>query len=205
LWLCRHGETDWSRSGRHTSYTDLLLTPTGVDEARRLATLLAGVEFDVVLTSPLRRASDTAELMGFPDARRDPALAEWPYGDYEGLTTEAIRESVPGWTVWTHATPGGETADQVGARADRVIDRVLAEATERALVMSHGHFLRVLAARWIEEPPGFGRRLLLGTATLSVVGWEREVRAIDRWNVRPGSVGQAAAGESGSGGGAPRP
>jgi broad specificity phosphatase PhoE len=183
LWLCRHGETEWSLDGRHTSHTDLVLTPAGVDEARELAKLLAGVVFDLVLTSPLRRASDTAELLGFPEARREPALAEWHYGDYEGMTTAAIREKAPGWTVWTHPSPGGETAEQVAARADRVIARVLTEATNRALVVSHGHFLRVLAARWIGEEAAFGSHLLLGTATLSVLGWERDTPAIARWNM----------------------
>ena len=185
VWLCRHGQTEWSRDGRHTSHTDLPLTGAGEDEAKRLARALAGVAFDLVLTSPLRRASDTAVLVGFPEAVRDPALTEWDYGDYEGLTTPEIREQVDGWTVFTHPTPGGETPDQVARRADRVIDRVLTEATELALVFSHAHFLRVLAARWIEEAPAFGERLLLGTATLSVLGWQREVRAIDRWNTVP--------------------
>lgn len=185
LWICRHGETDWSRDGRHTSHTDLLLTPAGVDESRRLIAPLADVSFDMVLTSPLRRASDTADLLGFPDARREPALAEWHYGDYEGMTTSEIRTQVPDWTVWTHASPGGEAAGQVAARADRVIDRVLSEATDRALVVSHGHFLRALAARWIEEDVAFGRRLALATGTLSVLGWERDTRTITRWNAPP--------------------
>jgi broad specificity phosphatase PhoE len=199
LWLCRHGETDWSRDGRHTSHTDLLLTPEGVDEARRLIAPLAGVLFDLVLTSPLRRATDTADLLGFPDARRDPAVAEWDYGDFEGLTTAQIREKVADWTVWTHGPPGGETGDQVAARADRVIERVLDEATDRVLVISHGHFLRVLAARWVGESPAFGRHLVLDTATLSVLGWERETRALRRWNAIAGDA------ESGSGPDAPRP
>jgi probable phosphoglycerate mutase len=221
LWLCRHGETDWSRDGRHTSHTDLLLTPAGVDDARRLAGRLAGLVFDLVLTSPMRRARDTAELVGFPDARRDPALAEWDYGDYEGMTTAEIRERVPGWTVWSHESPGGEGGDQVALRADRVIDRVLAGAADRALLVSHGHFLRVLAARWLGQGPSFGRHLLLGTASLSVLGWEREARAITRWNVpvapQPGFAdaptrhggdaerGAGEAGESGSGAEAARP
>jgi broad specificity phosphatase PhoE len=183
LWLCRHGETEWSRDGRHTSRTDLPLTPTGVDEAGRLAVPLAGQTFDLVLTSPLRRARDTAALVGFPDARPDPALAEWDYGDYEGMTTAGIRARVAGWTVWTHESPGGERGDQVALRADRVIDRALAGAVDRALLVSHGHFLRVLAARWLGQGPSFGGNLLLGTGTLSVLGWERGTRAIDRWNV----------------------
>jgi broad specificity phosphatase PhoE len=187
LWLCRHGETEWSRDGRHTSHTDLPLTPVGIEEARRLVPALAGISFDLVLTSPLQRASDTAAVLGFPDARREPALAEWDYGDYEGLTTREIRQKVPEWTVWTHDSPGGESAGHVADRADRVIDRVLTEATDRALVVSHGHFLRVLASRWIDESPAFGGRLLLGTATVSLLGWERENRAIAIWNAPVGS------------------
>jgi broad specificity phosphatase PhoE len=182
LWLCRHGETDWSRDGRHTSHTDLPLTPVGVEQSRRLAPALAGMAFDLVLTSPLRRALDTADLIGFPEARRDPTVAEWDYGDYEGLTTADIRQKVPGWTIWTHDAPGGEGADQVARRADRLIDRVLKDATDRALVVSHGHFLRALAARWLGEEVAFGRHLLLGTGTLSVLGWDREARALGRWN-----------------------
>ncbi|HEX5365445.1 MAG TPA: histidine phosphatase family protein [Acidimicrobiales bacterium] len=185
LWLCRHGQTEWSRDGRHTSHTDLPLTPTGEEEARRMAPALAATTFDLVLTSPLRRAADTAVLTGFPGARRDPALAEWHYGDYEGLTTAEIRRDVPGWTVFTDPVPGGEAAEQVGQRADHVIDLVLTTATERALVFSHAHFLRVLAARWTGQPPAFGQRLLLGTGTLSVLSWDHEERAVDRWNLVP--------------------
>ncbi len=185
VWLCRHGETEWSRDGRHTSHSDVPLTSDGEAEARRIADALAGVSFDFVITSPLRRAVDTATLVGFPEARRDPALAEWDYGDYEGRTTPEIREHVAGWSVFTHPTPGGEPADRVAARADGVIQRLIAESTTRALVFSHAHFLRVLAARWIEEEPAFGGRLLLDTATLSVLGWQREERAIGRWNVTP--------------------
>ena len=182
IWLCRHGETEWSRDGRHTSRTDLPLTPAGVDQARRLAPRLSGVAFDLVLTSPRRRSDETAALAGFPEAIPEPAAEEWDYGEYEGLTTAAIREKVPGWTVWTHPLPGGETTEQVGARADRLIDRMQREAPTRALLFSHGHFLRVLAARWIELPATAGARLVLDTGTVSVLGWERDVRAIRRWN-----------------------
>jgi broad specificity phosphatase PhoE len=205
LWLCRHGETEWSRDGRHTSHTDVPLTPAGVDEAQRLAPVLAAVDFDLVLTSPLRRAADTAVVLGFPAARREPALAEWDYGDYEGRTTAEIRQSDPGWTVWTHASPGGEEPAQVARRADRVIDRVLDEATDRALLVAHGHLLRVLAARWLNEDPAFGRHLVLGTGTVSVLGWERGVRAITRWNAGPGPGRGRPPGESGAGDPSPHP
>jgi broad specificity phosphatase PhoE len=197
VWLCRHGQTEWSRDGKHTSHTDLLLTPAGVEEARRLVPALAGVTFDLVLTSPLRRALDTAVLLGFPEAIREPALAEWDYGDYEGRTTPEIRETVPGWTIWTHPSPGGEGSEQVAGRADRVINRLLNDATERALVVSHGHFLRVLAACWVGEAPAFGRHLKLDTGTLSVLGWEREARAISCWNAPPHGAGQTPGEASG--------
>ena len=183
LWMCRHGETEWSRNGRHTSRTDLPLLDEGASRARALADRLAGVEFDLVLTSPLERARRTAELAGHPGAALDPDLREWDYGDYEGLTTPAIRERVPGWSVWTHLSPGGETAEQVGSRADRVIERVRSAGVRRALVFSHGHFLRALGARWIELPVPCGRHLVLGTGSLSVLGWERDVPAVERWNV----------------------
>lgn len=199
VWLARHGETEWSRDGRHTGRTDVPLTAAGEDEGRRLAPALAGVAFDLVLTSPRRRSAETAALLGHAGAVVDPDLAEWDYGDYEGLTTAAIRESVPGWQVWTHPAPGGERAEDVRARADRVIDRVLAGASRRALLVSHGHFLRVLAARWLEQPPAFGGRLLLGTATLSVLGWERDTRAVSLWNMR------VPAAETGSGPARPSP
>jgi broad specificity phosphatase PhoE len=185
IWLCRHGETEWSRDGRHTSRTDLPLTAAGMDEARRLEPRLSGVDFDLVLTSPRRRSVDTAALAGFPAAIVEPTAEEWDYGEDEGRTTAAIREEVPGWTVWTHPLSGGETPEEVGARADKVIDRVCSEAPTRALLFSHAHFLRVLAARWIELPPTEGVRLLLGTGSVSVLGWEREVHAIKYWNTEP--------------------
>jgi broad specificity phosphatase PhoE len=182
IWLCRHGETEWSSDGRHTSRTDLPLTSTGIEQAGQLATRLSGVAFDLVLTSPRRRSVDTAALAGFPEAIVEPAAEEWDYGEAEGRTTTSIREEIPGWTVWTHPLPGAETPEQVGARADKVIERVQAEAPTRALLFSHAHFLRMLAARWIELPAAEGVRLLLDTATVSVLAWERDVRAIERWN-----------------------
>ena len=197
LWIVRHGETEWSLTGRHTSHTDVRLTTTGEDQARRMAWALAGVRFDLVLSSPLQRSRQTAALLGLPDVAREPALAEWDYGEYEGLTTEEIRRTDPGWSVWTHPSPGGESADEVRARADWVIRRVVTEATDRVLVVSHGHFLRVLAARWMDQPATVGMHLLLDVATLSVLGWEREVRAIRTWNLHP-SPG-ATGGETGGG------
>ncbi|MGH2475635.1 MAG: histidine phosphatase family protein [Candidatus Limnocylindrales bacterium] len=182
IWLCRHGETEWSRDGRHTSRTDLPLTPAGREQARRLTTRLSGVAFDLVLTSPRRRSVDTAALAGFPDAIVEAAAEEWDYGEGEGRTTKSIRAEIPGWTVWTHLLPGAETPEHVGARADKVIERVHAEAPTRALLFSHAHFLRILAARWIELAATEGVRLLLETASVSVLGWEREVRAVKRWN-----------------------
>jgi broad specificity phosphatase PhoE len=181
LWLVRHGETEWSRDGRHTSVTELPLTEVGVEVAHALAPRLAEVEFDLVLTSPRQRARVTADLVGFPDAEVDPDLAEWAYGDYEGITTPEIRETVPGWTIWTHGCPGGETAEQVGERLDRVVKR--AESTPgRTLVFAHGHSLRVLTARWLGLPVADGRLFRLDTATLSVLGFERETPVILRWN-----------------------
>jgi probable phosphoglycerate mutase len=181
LWVVRHGETEWSRDGRHTSVTDLPLTDHGVEVALELKPRLAGIDFDLVLTSPRQRARVTAELVGFPDAEVDDDLAEWAYGDYEGITTPEIRETVPGWTIWTHGCPGGETAEQVGARLDRVVKR--AEQTEgRTLVFAHGHSLRALTARWLGLPVADGRLFRLDTSTLSVLGFERETAVILRWN-----------------------
>jgi broad specificity phosphatase PhoE len=181
VWLVRHGATEWSEAGRHTSVTDVDLLPEGEDAARTLAPRLGGHEFALVLTSPRERARRTAELAGFPGAEVSEDLAEWDYGQYEGMTTEEIRASVPGWTVWTHPSPGGESADQVGARLDRVVDRTLG-AHGDALVFGHGHSLRVLAARWLGLPVADGRLFVLGTATVSVLGREHDDRAVLRWN-----------------------
>ncbi|GHE16854.1 phosphoglycerate mutase [Nocardioides flavus (ex Wang et al. 2016)] len=180
LWVVRHGETEWSRDGKHTSATDLPLTDVGEAAARELAPRLGGVEFDLVLTSPRLRARRTAELAGFADAEVDDDLVEWGYGDYEGVTTAEIRESVPGWTVWTHPTPGGETAEEVGARLDRVVAR--SRRHQRALVFAHGHSLRVLTARWLQQSVAEGRFFRLDTSTVSVLGFEREHPALLRWN-----------------------
>ena len=187
VWLVRHGETEWSRDGRHTSVTDVPLTEAGVAVARELRSTLAGPEFGLVLTSPRSRARRTAELAGFPEAEVDDDLVEWAYGDYEGITTAEIRERVPGWTIWTHPTPGGEAAAAVTVRLDRVVARCK-EALETGqpprpvLAFGHGHALRALAARWIEQPVDEGRFFRLDTATVSVLGYERETPVILRWN-----------------------
>ena len=180
VWLVRHGETEWSRDSRHTSTTDLPLTTDGVQVARRLRPALAR-EFAAVLTSPRRRARDTAELAGHGGAEVDADLAEWAYGDYEGITTEKIRETVPDWTVWTHPVPGGESAAEVTERLDRVVARVRAVEGD-ALLFGHAHALRALAARWLGLPVSEGRLLRLDTSTLSVLGFEREAPVVLTWN-----------------------
>lgn len=179
--MVRHGRTEWSAAGRHTSTTDVPLLPEGEEVARELAPRLAEVDFAQVLTSPRLRARRTAELAGFAEAEVDGDLAEWAYGDYEGTTTEEIREHDPGWTIWTHPVPGGESAEQVRARLDRVVARVRA-VDGRSLVFGHGHALRALAARWLGRPVGTGRYLQLDTATLSILGYEREHPVLHRWN-----------------------
>lgn len=181
LWVVRHGETAWSSAGRHTSTSELPLTEAGEASARELAGKLAGTTFDLVLTSPRERARRTAELAGFADARVEPDLVEWDYGDYEGLTTPEIRVSVPGWTVWSHPCPGGEDAAAVTERLDRVVARVRAEGG-RVLTFGHGHASRALACRWLGLPVPDGRLFRLDTARISVLSYERETPAVARWN-----------------------
>lgn len=181
LWVVRHGETEWSASGRHTSTTEIDLTAAGEEAARGIGVRLAATRFDLVLTSPRVRARRTAELAGYADAVVEADLAEWEYGDYEGVTTPTIRETVPGWTVWSHPSPGGETADEVGRRLDRVVAKVRAHGG-RVLAFGHGHASRVLAARWLGQPVAEGRFFKLDTATLSVLGQERESPVVARWN-----------------------
>ncbi len=181
LWIVRHGETEWSRSGRHTSRTEVALTPAGEQAARELAPRLAGMHFDLVLTSPRERARRTAALAGFADAVVDDDLVEWDYGDYEGITTAEIREQAPGWTIWTGTCPGGEDADSVAGRLDRVVARVRADGG-RVLVFGHGHASRALACRWLGLPVADGRSFLLDTATISVLGEEHATPAVARWN-----------------------
>jgi broad specificity phosphatase PhoE len=181
--LVRHGETAWSRSGQHTGRTDIPLTDNGRRQAAELGRRLRGHAFALVLTSPLSRAAETAELAGFPDALPVDDLMEWDYGEVEGLTTDQIREDRPGWTIWEGPWPGGETADQVGARVDRVLERCLDPSVAGdTLLFAHGHVLRVLAARWLGLPPRDGAHFALGTATIGVLGWERANRVIETWN-----------------------
>lgn len=181
LWLVRHGETEWSASGRHTSFTDLDLTPAGDQAARGLASRLTGIGSARVLTSPRLRARRTAELAGFPDAEVLDDLQEWDYGDDEGRTTAEIRAQRPGWTVWSDGPSGGESAEDVRRRADRVVDLVRA-ADGPVLAFSHGHFSRVLGARWLGLHVAAGAHLRLSTASVSVLGWERETAVVDHWN-----------------------
>jgi len=188
--LVRHGETEWSRAGRHTSFTDLPLTPVGERQARALAPALAGRGFVAVLSSPRRRAQETASLAGLTVSSVDDDLAEWDYGDFEGLTTEEIRGRHPDWLLWTDGCPGGESPEQVGKRFDRVVGRLgsLVTAGDVAVV-GHGHALRVLAARWVGLPVAAGRLLRLDTATLSGLGFEHASRVVARWNAPAGSSG----------------
>lgn len=184
IWLVRHGETEWSRLGRHTGRTDLPLTETGREQARRLGARLAGASFGLVLSSPLSRAAETADLAGFRDRMElDDDLQEWDYGEFEGRTTADIRAQLPGWSIWAGPWLGGEHADDVGARADRIIARLRAPTPAGNIaVFAHGHFLRVLAARWIGLPAAGGGRFELATATVSILGWERGSPTIELWN-----------------------
>ncbi|WP_101783245.1 histidine phosphatase family protein [Nonomuraea indica] len=185
--LLRHGETEWSRTGRHTGRTDVPLTARGEEQARALAPLVKGVAFDLVLTSPAQRARRTAELAGIPEPEVDADLWEWDYGGYEGVTTPDIRRTRPGWYLWRDGvTPGdeqhpGESAAQVGARADRVIARARA-AGGRVVLVAHGHLLRVVAARWLGLAPVDGRLFKLETGTYSRLGFEHGEPVILTWN-----------------------
>lgn len=184
--LIRHGETTWSASRRHTSYTDLPLTPDGERQAHALGRFLAGRRFAAVLTSPRVRALHTAQLAGLDVSGTDNDLAEWHYGAYEGRTTADIHDDHPSWNLWTDGCPGGESPSQVGERLDRVLDRVdpLLDRGTVALV-GHAHNLRVLGARWVGLPPSAGGLLRLDTATVSVLGHEHGRRVILRWNQPP--------------------
>jgi probable phosphoglycerate mutase len=184
IYLARHGETAWSLSGQHTGRTDLPLTERGERNARALGERLRGLCFVQVFTSPLQRAARTCELAGFGEAaERDPDLVEWDYGEYEGRRTTEIHAERPGWLLFRDGCPGGESPDQVGARADRVIARVRAVRGD-VLLFSSGHFLRVLAARWLGLNAAAGRYFLLSTASLSALGYEHNQSepAIRLWN-----------------------
>ncbi len=189
LWLIRHGETQWSADGRHTSRTDLPLTERGRERAAELGKFLAGTKFAAVLRSPMLRAKETCEIAGFGDvAVVDDGLKEWDYGVYEGRTTTEIQAEIPGWSVWKDPIVGGETVEQVGARADGVIARALAaaatntDAVVNVALFAHAHILRILAARWVGLEARGGELFALETGSVSVLGWERETRVIQRWN-----------------------
>lgn len=187
LWLIRHGETEWSLSGAHTSRTDIPLTDHGRQRARELGEFLRGTKFAAVFTSPMQRARETCALAGFGDqAQIEEGLREWDYGIFEGKTTKEIRVGHPGWSVWKDEITEGETVERVGERADAVIARALAmrsgAGTSKVALFAHAHILRILAARWIGLPANGGQLLALGTGSLSVLGWERETRVIEHWN-----------------------
>jgi probable phosphoglycerate mutase len=201
LWLVRHGETEWSAEGRHTSRTDVPLTEHGREMAARVGQYMAGTKFAAVLRSPMGRARETCEIAGFGDvAVVDDGLMEWDYGVYEGRTSKEIQTEIPGWSVWKDPIVGGETAEHVGERADGVIARALtaaggptsqnrdvghpadADGVERVALFAHAHILRILAARWLGLEARDGSLFALGTGSVSVLGWEREDRVIQRWN-----------------------
>ena len=189
LWLIRHGETEWSAAGRHTSRTDVPLTAHGRLMAAEVGKFLAGTKFAAVLRSPMGRARETCEIAGFGDmAVVDEGLREWDYGVYEGRTSKEIQAEIPGWSVWDDPIVGGETVEQVGARADGVIARALAaagtdtDAVANVAMFAHAHILRILAARWVGLKARGGRYFALGTGSVSVLGWERETRVVQRWN-----------------------
>jgi broad specificity phosphatase PhoE len=182
IFVVRHGETEWSASGRHTSRTDLPLTERGRERAVALASELAGHSFSLVLTSPLRRARETCELAGFGDvAEGCEDLREWDYGEYEGLTTPQIRSQNPDWVLWRDGCPGGETPEQVAERAGRALNR-LREADGDSLAFAHGHILRVLTARWLRMGAAAGARFALAAGAVGTLGYERETEVLLRWN-----------------------
>jgi probable phosphoglycerate mutase len=182
LWLIRHGETAWSLSGAHTGRTDLPLTAEGERQAAAMGQLLAGRPFSLVLTSPRLRARETCRIAGYgAHAEVDEDLSEWDYGDYEGRSTQQIREQRPGWEIWRDGVVNGETVEQVYARAAKVVARA-EQASGDVALFAHGHILRILTACWLALQPVDGRLFALNTATLSVLGYEREQRVITRWN-----------------------
>ena len=184
LWLLRHGATEWALNGRHTGSTDLPLLPEGEAEARALSPVLSQQRFAAVFSSPLQRAQRTCELAGLGDQMQIcDDIIEWNYGDYEGITTATIRETVPDWTVWSHGCPKGENAQQVEVRCANAISTALAVPGEGDVALfAHGHILRALAGTWLGLGAAGGQLLKLGTASVSILGWERDTRAIQRWN-----------------------
>jgi broad specificity phosphatase PhoE len=184
--VVRHGETEWSAVGRHTSRTDLALTEAGRDRAREVGEELQGRAFSLVLCSPLRRARETCELAGFGEAAvLCDDLREWDYGEYEGLTTPEIRERDPGWNLWRDGCPGGERPPDMALRVDRVLDR-LRDAGGDAAAFAHGHVLRVLTARWLAMEPAAGARFALAAGAVGLLGYERETEVLLSWNASPG-------------------
>jgi broad specificity phosphatase PhoE len=191
IWLVRHGETEWSKSGAHTGTSDIDLTERGRQQAVAIGQALRNHAFDLILASPLIRALETCRLAGFDgDALVDPNLREWEYGDFEGRTTNEIRADLPGWSIWESGVRNGESIDQVGERAEIIIQRVTT-VEGNVLLFSHGHFLRILAARWLELPPRDGRLFALGTASISTLGYERDRRVIEQWNNHCGNDSQS--------------
>lgn len=183
LWLVRHGETEWSISGQHTGRTDIPLTHKGEQNAREIGRFLKDHSFNVVLTSPLIRARETCRLAGFGQiAKEDPNLQEWDYGEYEGRTTNDIRNVRPDWSLWKDGVPGGESIEQVAARAQAVIDRVIT-STGDVLLFGHGHILRILCCCWLGLPPQNGRLFALATGAVSTLSYDREIRVMTRLNV----------------------
>ena len=183
VWLVRHGQTEWSRDGRHTGRTDIELTPAGEKQAKVLAEALSSTDFDLVLCSPRRRARRTAELAGLGSYEVSDDLQEWDYGDLEGLTSAQIRQRWPGWTIWSGPWPGGETSSEVAARADRLISRVRESGAARVVLVGHGHFSRVIGARWVGTEVAAGQWLEFDTACWSELAWDRGVPVLAHWNV----------------------
>ena len=183
LWLIRHGETEWSAAKRHTGRTDIPLTPRGERQAAALGQTLAGRRFGLTLCSPLRRARETCRLAGYGDeATLSDDLLEWDYGIYEGKTTQDMKLVQPDWSIWATSVPEGEAIQQVGHRAQRIIERAVA-ANGDVILFAHAHILRVLTACWLGLPPEAGRLFVLGTASVGVLGYERATRVITRWNI----------------------
>ncbi|MDJ0320983.1 histidine phosphatase family protein [Pseudarthrobacter sp. PS3-L1] len=183
LWILRHGETEWSKSGQYTGLTDIPLTVEGERQAVDARKVLEGIDFDLILTSPLRRARRTAELAGFPEAELEPQAVEWDYGDYEGISSDLIRKDNPDYLIWNDGVPNGESLAQVAARADRIVERVLESKLDNVLVVAHGHFSRILTARWLGLAPDEGRHFVLGTAKVCTLGWDKKTPAIVRWGI----------------------